>query len=271
MKNNGDSSNQILHLSEEINNEQLDMKNTCKLLKIHLDEFYDDIYIPFTKFREHKWDVHAVLTDNKDALFYKKDLLTKKNEKKFEIVFNKYRDMVMEIFSTNNNLILFLKKWTDMSRIKWKSATDNSFLKYILTRTRYQCISPRYTADLYNTYTKKYNNDHDKLKCKIIKKLDNIYKNTVSELKIFEKKYNKILELYVLNCPRDNEINKNHLIEFLNNLISEILNVSNKLIELNIYAIHPIVANIIEYYTPLDEYIMHLDYQDECERTMIIV
>lgn len=159
--------------------------------------------------------------------------------------------MIEDIFSPDSKLYNFLKKWTDTSGIKWKSNGEKSYLKSILTNRKYQVISPLYITSIYCEYIKKYENNYDKFNGIFEKHLNNIIINFKNECKKFKKQYNEIVDSYVYEHPLTND--PSYVLGFINSVILAILIFAEKLIELNIYAIHPIVVQLIEYYTPLDE------------------
>ncbi|XWV24820.1 hypothetical protein QJ856_gp0963 [Tupanvirus deep ocean] len=228
-------------------------KTICRLLNIHLREFYDDIYIPFDFFRNADWNISKILYDNEDILFYNKKYITKVDEERFYEVFDKFILMLEDIFSTNSKLFVFLKKWTDMSHMRWKTNNTKSYLKSLLTERKYQYISPAFTTNLFCEISKKYNNDPQIVKTEIEKELDNIVKKVKEEVKIFRKIYNEIVMSYVYEFPYNTQEKEIYVKAFINTVILVVLDFAEKLIELNVYAVHPIVKDIIGYYTPLDE------------------
>jgi len=224
----------------------------CRLLNIQLREFYDDIYIPYDFFRKDNWKINKILYNNEDILFFNKKYLTKEDEDRFHEVFDKYIFMLEEIFSQDNKLYIFLEKWTDMSQPRWKTNKNKSYLKSLLTHKKYQNISPAYTASVYCDFSKKYSDDVDKIKKKTEEHLDEITNKLKKEVREFRKCYNEIVSSYVYEYPNNTDDNHIHVLAFINSIILSILNFTEKIIQLNIYAVHPIVTHIIEYYTPLD-------------------
>jgi len=61
------------------------------------------------------------------------------------------------------------------------------------------------------------------------------------------------LDSYVYEQPINHIDQPMYLTGFINSILLAIIDLSEKLIELNVYAIHPIVNNSINYYTPLDD------------------
>lgn len=228
-------------------------KEMCRMINVNLKEFYDDIFIPLSYFRNEQWDIAKVLYDNEDSLFYNEKYLPPDDHNRFYEVFDKYVTMVEDIMSPENKLYLFLKKWTDTSETKWKQNNTQSYLKNILLKRKYQVISPGYIANLYYNLCKKYRNDLEKMKEEFEKYLDTIIANMRKEIKIFKKIYNKIVDSYVYENPINNTSNDIYICGFINSIILAVLDFAEKLIEQNIYAIHPIVMDIIGYYTPLDD------------------
>ena len=246
-------------------------RTVCRLLKIHLDEFYGDISIPFNYFRNGNWCIHKVLYDNDDILFYNKIYMTDEDNERFDEVFGKFIDMLEDIMNPKNKLTIFLKKWTDMSNAsKWKSNDTKSYLKSLLTQKKYQYISPQYTTSLYCNLCDKYPNDMDKIKEKITEHLDNIVQAVIKEVRAFRKIYNEIITSYTYECPIKSQDKDVYVLGFINSIILTILSFAEKMIKLHVYAIHPIVNSVIEYYTPLDEINLY-DPADNAGRQICIV
>lgn len=239
--------------SDVVDKCMIENKTTCRLINIHLKEFFDDIHIPYSFFRDDDWKINKILYKNEDMLYYNKKYLTEEDEERFFEVFDKFIAILEEILTPNNKLYSFLKKWTDMSHSKWKSINTRSYLKSLLIDRKYQFISPAYVTDVYCHISKKYREDTDKIKSELEDHLDFLVKNVKKEIKIFRKIYDDIVTLYVYEYPYDIQEKNCYNLAFVNSIILEILNFAEKLIDLHVYAIHPIINNIIEYYTPLDE------------------
>ena len=264
---------QLKRLDENIfeKDENLDEENRarCRMINIHLREFFDDIYIPYTFFKDGDWKISKVLYNNEDSLFFNEKYMTDDDHQRFYEVFDKYISVVEEILSTNNKLHVFLKKWTDTSDLRWKPNETRSYLKSLLVKSEYQIISPVYTANYFYELRKKHGDDSEKIKTKIEEHLDQIVKKVRVEMKHFKKVYNEIVESYVYEHPI-NPSEDSYLLGLINSVILAILDFADKLLNLNIYAVHPIVTNIIGYYTPLDE-IYQYDPLDNDGRKLCIV
>lgn len=248
---------------ESENNKKKEQKRNrmiCEMINLHLNEFFDDIYIPFDFFKENDWKIRKVLYDNEDALFYHSKYLINDDENRFYEIFDKYVSMIEEILSPtpNNKLYIYLKKWS--------SGYNNEFLKSLILDD-YQVISPLYTTNLYCKYRHKYDDAH-KLRNKIQHHLDKIIKSMKKEIKTFKHQYFRIVDRYVAEFPIDGD-NTSYISGFINSVILEILNLAEKLINLHIYAIHPIISEIVNHYFPLDR-ITESDSKQSRKRICII-
>ena len=58
---------------------------------------------------------------------------------------------------------------------------------------------------------------------------------------------------YVYEYPLNGPDVNSHVLGFINSVILTIFELVDKLIDLHIYALHPIISNIICYYTPIDD------------------
>lgn len=247
-ENNDNNDNDNDNHDNNKNNQTL-----CKQLKIHLKDFYDNIYIPFNFFKDNNWNINKVINDNDDALFYNKTYLTPTDEDRFYQVFDKYVIMIEEIMSPTNILSIYLKKWTDTSKKIWKSLPNKSFLKKILTTDKYQYISPNYIATLFREINIKFPDQPDKIREEMRQQLNNLRKEIKTEINSFKNIYKKIIQSYVFECPLNYNETRYYVKGFINSLIMAIVNFSEKLIDLNTYAIHSIVVDIIGFHISLDE------------------
>lgn len=245
------------------NNEEIqENKTVCRLLNIHLKDFFDDIYIPYKFFRDDNWNISKILYNNEDILFYNRKYITETDESRFFEVYDKYILMLEEIFLPSNKLFIFLKKWTDMRGFKWKSNSVKSYLKSLLTGQSYQCISPLFITNLFCDLCNKYKDNEkckdrdsysDMIKKKTEKKLNQLVSEITKEIKIFKRGYNEIVSSYVYEYPYESGDKELYTKAFINCIIMFIIDFADKLINHNVYAIHPIVYEVIGYYVPLDE------------------
>jgi len=230
---------------------QNENKIICKLLKLHLVNFYDNIYVPFKFFQKNNWNINKVLVDNADALFYCAGYLSETDKIRFNQVFGKYLVMIQEIFAYRK-LSKLLKAWTNMNNPQWFSTNDQSYLKSILNDDQYHVISPVIVIKLYYSVTKKYRQDQNKIKVIMTKKLNHIISQYREARKEFQKRYHRIVTKYVYLCPLDFKVKREYVKLLLNETIMAILDLSEKLIDLKIYGIHSLITNLISY-TPIDE------------------
>ncbi len=251
----------------------------CRLLRIQLKEFFGDIHIPYDYFRKDNWNISKVLYDNEDILFYNKKYITGTDEPRFFEVFDKYISMLEEIFTPNNKLFIFLKRWTNMNDKRWKNTGVKSYLKTLLTHNVYQIISPSYISNLFCEIcnncknNEKYKNSesfNDVIKKKTEKKLDGLISQVRTETKIFRREYNNIVSSYVFEFPYVTDDKEFYTIAFINCIIMLIVDFAEKLINLNVYAIHPLVQEIIGNYVPLDDINLY-DPADYNYRSLYIV
>ena len=229
-------------------------KTICRMVNIQLRDFFDDIYIPYHYFRKAEWKISKVLYNNEDSLFYNEKYLTPEDKNRFYEVFDKFVNMIEEILSTENKLHTFLEKWTDTSDIRWRSLPTKSYLKSVLTKKEYQVISPLYVTNLYCELNAKYKDDK-KVKKILEDHLDEVIKNVKKEMREFKKIYNSIVDSYTYEYPLDeSECTSDIYVKgFINSVILASLDYVEKLLDLNIYAVNPMVMDIIGFYTPLNE------------------
>lgn len=222
----------------------------CRLLKLHISNFYDDIYVPVKFFIKAKYDVEKVLYENADSLYYNEEYIVT-DEERFNEVFDKYVEMIKEILDPNNKLTVYLKKWTSMTDRKYSVINTDSYLRSLLKNEKYRYISPEYITKLFKKTCKENNKDFNKITVIMEKELNSIIKKLKQETKLFSKLYHQIVISYVFEHPSD--LDENYSKSFITYVILNILDFAEKLIDMNIYAIHTIVNNVIDYYTPLDD------------------
>lgn len=235
----------------DINNEVM-----CRLLRLQYKDFYDNIYIPYKFFRQSKWNVEKVISDNDDALFFNKNYMTNNDLQLFADVFKKYTDMICKILQPENKLYEFMKRWTNFDSSRWSDNGINSYLKQILTHYRYQYISPTYITDVFYEISKNNINDPQKIRNETEKHLKGILVKVHREKKKFNEIFNNIVSCYVYEYPNNETDENKSLYEtaFINAVIIASLEFANKLLDLNVYAIHPIINQIIIFYLPLDDF-----------------
>ena len=231
-------------IGKNIQNENKN-KSMCLMLNSILKNFFDDIYIPIKYFKFANWDIKKVLSQNYDVLFYHHKYLSE-DDNNFNKVFEKYYLMIIEIMTPENKLYYFLKKWSQENNYQ------KSYLKSLLTSEKYQLISPLLIVNKYIEYHDQYNDDYDKTKETTELFLDELVKKVKKEIKKFKKKFRKLVESYVYNRPLDDDLNL-YISGFIKQIIKKIIKFANKLLNFGVYAIHPLILEIIDYYLPLDE------------------
>lgn len=262
-------------IKNKINTELGDVSNgkkMCQLIKNNLDNFYDEIYIPYNLFRENDWNIINVLYDNSDSLFYSEEYLTESDKEFFFKIFDKYVRFIGKIWVPNSQLNIYLKKWNKIEK--------PTYLKKIMTDEKYQIISPLYLAHLYKKIFIKYKNDTKIFNIKFNKKLDKIITKYEICRDEFDVEFNKIVNSYVYEYPisfsnaihvnSDSDHIANYTKGFINAVTLSVISFADKLIDLNIYAIHSIVYDIINYYVPLDD-INSYDPDDYKDRNILLI
>ena len=242
-------------------NEAMDNQTICRLLNLHLNDFFNDIYIPFDHFQHGNWKISKILYDNEDCIFYKEKYVPPEDRQRFYEVFDKFNNMIEKILDPNTKLCSFLKKLTNMNESKWKYNGTQSYLRRIIRKSQYQTISPLHIIETYCEISKKYAKEDDPLvkEAKIKEEhsalLDDIIKKTTREIRIFIRKYNSIVESYVFENPIQPIETKDNIyvLGFINSVILAIFDFIDKLLDLNIFAVHTIVTDLIDYYLPLDD------------------
>lgn len=249
---------------------QNENKTMCCLLKLHLKDFYDDIFIPYRFFRDENWDIYKVLYDNMDVLYYSSKYVSDSDYEKFFPIFTKYMEMIEQVFTYNNVLYTYLKKWTDMKGTVWKSINNGSYLKWLMTDEKYQIISPSYIANYYYDTCEKYNHDMLKIKVEMEQHLDKIKRNAKKEQVKFEKKFRAIVFSYVYEPSYNTPDHKLNVKSFINCVFHAIIDFSDKMIDLHIYALHPLINSIVGSYIPLDDINVYKSAKNDNKHLVII-
>lgn len=225
-----------------------DTKKMCRLIRKHLKGVYDDIYVSYKYIRQNDWNIANSMHDNTDSLFYDGDYMTESDTNRFYEIFHRYVSVVIEpIFNYSNQLSRYMQSWSDKS--------SSTYLKRLMIEGDYAILSPLFVADAYKKKYMKYKKDKTRLDNKFKKYLDGIILEYNKERKLFKHTYREIIDSYVYECPLDIVLDSNstYVKGFINSIIMTILDFAEKIIELNVYAIHSIVNEIIDYYVPLDD------------------
>lgn len=222
----------------------------CRLLSMHIKNFYSKIDISMKMFKNENWNIQKVLINNEHVLFYTHKYMIDDDKERFYKIFYKYVDMINSIFSTDSVINQYLNKWTDMRTCKWRPI-NGSFVKKVINSEKYNIISPEYIANFINDTCSK---DIDSATVKKITfyHLDEIIKNYCIQLDIFSNTVQQIVESYVCYYPSEDCEIKIYVKVFVNTIITAILDFAEKLIELNIYAIRPIMNDVVDEYVVFD-------------------
>ena len=224
----------------------------CRLLKVQISDFYDHIYIPYTHFKFDNWGIDNVINSNTDALFYNETYMTEDDKVEFEEVFKKYAKMISDIMDPSNKFYEYLYKWTEFDSNVWKKKKNNLSTVYLMI-TKFKYVSPLFILGEYFSYLKKHKGaDRETVHNYLHKYLTKHMKGINIHVKNFKKAYTETINKFVYLHPLQYEYNSNYAKGFVNTLILETLDLTNILIDQNIYAIHSIITEIIDEYTPLD-------------------
>ncbi|AZL89256.1 hypothetical protein QKC54_gp0577 [Megavirus baoshan] len=241
-------------------------KKICRLLKKYIKNFYDNIHIPYHFFKENKWNINKTLNNNEDVLFYNEEFLISSDSDRFYEVFDKYILLMDDIFNPKNTLNSFFKK---ISKI---DVDDNSIAKYLIhifNSKKYRFISPEYVINKYFDYKNNFSDEHD-IRIQLNDHLNEIMDKVRNHVKSFKIEYNEMLSHFISERPTDQDLQTNYVINFIGSVIISICDFCEKIIELNIYAFHPIVLNIIESTLPLDDIFLH-EPEKYKNKNMIVV
>jgi hypothetical protein len=251
-----------------------DPRTMCRLLRINVKNFYDNIYIPFSHFSDDNWDISKVLYKNTDSMYFNETYMTEEDKEKFYNVFDKYVDLVTDIMSPNTKLVTYLKKWTDTTKSKWTSKETSSFLKSMINHKDYYIISPIHIINRFASLNKPSDHgeskDMDLIKQSLETELDNIIAKSQIEIKKFRKIYRDTVTSYVYEHPLNYSFESTYVVGFVNTIILAIIDLAEALIKLNVYAVHAVVVEIVDLYTHLDS-VNQFNPMDHDGRNLYIV
>ncbi|BCS83287.1 hypothetical protein QLL95_gp0836 [Cotonvirus japonicus] len=240
----------------------------CCMIKRFISDFFDNIYVPYKYFRKDSWNILETLNNNEDILFFNKNFMTKSDKDRFYEVFDKFVIMVGEILCSDSDLYECLKNMPDTSIHRINKNSDEYYILSLFNNRKYCYISPVHILQIYDKYSRKYTDQNLKLKTE--NELNSIIKNVRKEINIFKTTYDNLTMSYVCEKPFDNAETDTYVKGFVNSIMLEILDFAEKLIDLNIYAVHIIITEIIDYCIPLDD-INAFDPNDNDGRYIFIV
>ncbi|AKI80038.1 hypothetical protein QJ850_gp661 [Acanthamoeba polyphaga mimivirus] len=252
----------------EIDENKYSSRKLCFLIKRYIKDFYGYIYIPYDYFKRDDWDIHKTLNDNEDMLFYNQEFVDKNDKDRFYEVFDKFTELLGEIFSIDGNLCNCLYNFPSIRELKINKNSTESFLFALFNSRKYFYISPAYKLQLYYKYSDKC--DGEELVGKILEKLNTIISSVKKEMKVFANIYENIITSYVYEKPFEQEKQNSYVKGFVNSILLEIIELSDKLIKLHVYGIHTLINEVIEYYLPMDEY-NNFDSEKHDGRKIVIV
>lgn len=235
----------------------------CRLFNRFIPDIFNKIYLPYNVFKHYKFDIEKALQNNTDSLFYAEGYAIEEDEKMFNKVFDKYLNLVYDVFDNEGALVPFLRNLNDNNIKPEKS-------RIIKIINKYDSISPALIAEKYTALMRKFS---DRSKEDIVKILDHQLESINEKARTiiveFNEKFHELLNEFVYeNNMNDIDPLTGKLL--ISTVMGEIWESSNKLIDLGIYAIHEIFHDIIGIYIPIDE-IVHYNPESEDNRSLIIV
>nr|AEX62650.1 hypothetical protein mv_R445 [Moumouvirus Monve] len=160
----------------------------------------------------------------------------------------------------------FLKKISDTEIENNEKA---KFLIKIINSRRYKYISPEYIINEYVSL-KNQLQDEDEIQKILRENLSKIILETRICIKDFKKKYDIFISRYISEYPFDEKLQPIHTKSYLNDILLSIYNCCEELLNLNIYACHPIILGIIESTLPLDDIYLY-EPENNKNKSLIIV
>ncbi len=155
-------------------------------------------------------------------------------------------------------------------KIRWTAKKTNSFLKTLINSDDYYIISPEYIVSQFLEIKKSCPNKNFKEIQKNLKEhLNEILQTAFEYIDNFRMSYNEIVSSYVYEHPLEYKFGSNYVKGFINTIILLIIDLVDDLISLHVYAIHPIISDIINVYTPLD--IVNEFFNDNNNKELYIV
>lgn len=197
--------------------------------------FLDNICLTQVEFRNCLYNVNKVLQNKNYFFSYDKTRITQENINAYELVYEKYCNIIKSIFELNlkKTQILNLKPAIELSN------TD-----------KFDIFSPKYIIDTYASICE--NNDNQTVYMKMTADLEKKYKKVKKYYKLFNKKYYSLINKFILNCPENLELMYNYQTTFLNNLLKVVIDFCNYMIDINVYAVPLLINNVVTLYTPMD-------------------
>jgi hypothetical protein len=227
----------------------------CRMFKIHVEDFFDNIHIPFDYFKVGEWDIENIISANPDALFYNEMYMTDKDKLAFDEIYEKYTKMINGIMNPGNKLYEYLYKWTNFDG-KWrKRQATPTILQEAMNEFKY--ISPIYILNVCTKLIAKHTGPDGiisrvTLKTELYQNLESLMKKIDVEVDKFKEIYHHAVNRFVYRHPINYNYDSNYAKGFINRLILEILDLAQFLIDNNIYAVHAVIREVIDEYTPLD-------------------
>lgn len=221
------------------------------LLKLHVPDFYNNIFIPHSFFKNNNYDIMTTIQENNDSIFYVEKYIQPEEIQRFNYVFEQYAIILSRNFTTDDNLIKFLRKWTCQNISPWRANKKQTRLKKLLNNPKIYYFSPHYIIKL---YCDNYYSVHD-INTAITntkKKLYSIAAHIAQETRSFQQKYQNLINHFVYqNEYQDMDYSQKTQI-LMQDIMKLILDLSEKLIKYDIYAINSLISNIINCYTPIN-------------------
>lgn len=267
-----------------------DQQMLCRFIRVHLPSLYTDIHAPFSYFKYYKWNVSRVLRHSKDSLFYNEEYMTEEDIKRFNELYENYKEIIKEIFVPSGYFMKLLTSWTCKQEVvnedgttseEWVAVERKSRLRDILQCSRYDYFSPIYVIDLYVKYTKIYQDHTTVIDC-VVEKLEAKTEVVKKHLRKFRRQVTSLVTEFVATYPVSIEPSESAIcainsvvheetsanpIEFnranvlMNAIMKLILEFAELMIPLHVHAIHELVNSVVAKYVHFDGY----NVDDDCE------
>jgi len=220
------------------------MEAICRLLRIHIVDFFESIHIDYNKLKYQGWNTSRLIEDTK-VYFYYHPSFDQELQTEFNRVFQKYIVLLSEIINPENKLAEILLKNTDTTAGYWKQKESISKILDILDSDEYLGISPSHIINIYLEIC--MDNPPDRKEA-LITRLDAIVDQRKQAVRNFCRGVKSTLLQHMCRDYQYGEINN-----LSSDVIREILTFMEILIDLKIYRISDMIEdNIHKYLDPND-------------------
>jgi len=250
-----ESESETDYISEK---ERRDNRHMCQYINNNHNYFFDGIGFSSRTIKNYDWNIRKVLRESPEILFFVKSYLPGEDEDRFNQVFEKYTNAIMDVFDSSKNGVLrnYLENRSFAEDIYNEETKGIPLMLRTMNSPELKYHDPGY---IYGLYKKLLDGEEGKGKRKrALKKFDKIIAKNIKEVKkkriIFRRTFLQILDDYYYENLLDTTDPDFQIysLAFMNGVLLLILGFIEELLDLHVIGVNAFILDLLSMYLPLD-------------------